>query len=502
MFEIFKKKGAWVVFLFLIINLAGLVKIISLLECKKGYYGVCSYINERMRRLRCPVGRAVKIGHEEEFKVNAIEPRMNGINASIMLDLSQNVDIDKIKGYIEVMPKIDFYAEQEYMGIALRGDFKPGESYTIEALKGMPSTENTLKDSVKKTIVMPDYDATLRFKAPGMYMSLKGNQIVPVEVVNIDKIKVRIHKVYDNNIVYLLNNVGSYSFPADIGLDKVEEDIVTKAERNKPKEIPVDLREILSSDSRGLYFMTLSDSSSEYSWGSESKLILTTDIGIVAKKSNSDLLVWLNSLSATSSIANATVKVYTKTNQQVLQGATDENGIVHFKDVEWSGDRKPFIITASNENDLSFIELEKCALSEADFDAQGRPYLSAGYEGFLYTDRGVYRPGERVFLRAILRGVGVEAPESFPVVFDIKRPDGAGFKKLNGMLSEFGTVDIEVDTPDYALTGGYTVNLMLPGSNEAIGSCKFNIEEFSPDRIKAAIDIPEKSICFNRYLAY
>lgn len=492
MFEIFKKKGAWVVSLFLIINILGLAKIISLLEYKKGYYGICSYISEKMQRLSSPIGKAIKIKYKEDFKVNEIKPKADGSNLNIAIDLSQEVDLDKIKGYIEVTPKVDFYAEQEYPGIVLHGDFKPGTSYTVELLKGMPSTENVLKESIKKTIVMPDYDATVRFKAPGMYMSLRGNQIIPIEVVNVDKVKIKIHKVYDNNIVYLLNNIGSYGFPSDLGMDKVEKDIAAKAERNQLKELPIYLKEILSSDAHGLYFMTVSDASSEYNWGADSKLILTTDIGIVAKKSNSDLLVWLNSLATTSSIANATVRVYTKTNQQILHGVTDESGLVHFKDVDWSGDKKPFIITASTENDLSYIELEKCTLAETDFDVQGRPYLSAGYEGFLYTDRGVYRPGEKVFLRAILRGIGVEVPESFPVVFDIKKPDGGDFKKLNGMLSSFGTVDMDIDIPDYALTGGYTVNLMLPGSNEIIGSCKFNVEEFLPDRIEVAINVPEK----------
>ena len=208
MFEIFKKKGAWVVSLFLIINILGLAKIISLLEYKKGYYGICSYISEKMQRLSSPIGKAIKIKYKEDFKVNEIKPKADGSNLNIAIDLSQEVDLDKIKGYIEVTPKVDFYAEQEYPGIVLHGDFKPGTSYTVELLKGMPSTENVLKESIKKTIVMPDYDATVRFKAPGMYMSLRGNQIIPIEVVNVDKVKIKIHKVYDNNIVYLLNNIG------------------------------------------------------------------------------------------------------------------------------------------------------------------------------------------------------------------------------------------------------------------------------------------------------
>jgi len=186
------------------------------------------------------------------------------------------------------------------------------------------------------------------------------------------------------------------------------------------------------------------------------------------------------------------VKVFTKTNQQILQGITDDNGIVHFKDIDWSGDRKPFVITASTGNDLSFIEVEKCALSETDFDIQGRPYLSANYEGFIYSDRGIYRPGETVHLKTIVRGTGFEVPESFPIVLKIKRPDGRTFKTLSGVLNKFGTLDTDIEISDGALTGSYTVNLQLPGSDEVFGNYTFNVEEFMPDRLKVKIDIEDK----------
>jgi len=496
---IFKKRWFWITVLFLAINIAGLLKIISLLEGRpKPRVSIISTIEKKIRQFAWPFKKTTKdtikdIEAKKDFKVESIRPQVYRLETTIYIDLSQDVDIDKIKGYIAVTPETDFYVEDSYYGIKLEGDFLPAEQrYTVEILKGMPSTKGmVLKETVKQVIVMPDYDPTFKFKAPGMYMSLTGNQILPIEVINVDKLEVKVHRVYDNNIVYLLNNMTSYRIPSDIGLDVIEEQINTTGERNKAKEVLIDLREILSDDSRGLFFMTINTPDGYY-WNRENKLILTTDIGIVTKKSDSDLFVWLNSLSTTSPVPNVTVKVFTKTNQQILQGMADENGLVHFRDVDWSDDKKPFVVTASAGDDLSFIELEKCTLSETDFDIQGRPFLSGGYEGFLYTDRGIYRPGETIHLRAILRGIGVEVPERFPVVFDITRPDARRFKKLNAMLSEFGTADTDIYMPDYALTGEYTVNVLLPGSDEIIGSCKFNVEEFMPDRIKVEVAIPDK----------
>ncbi len=492
----FKKRWVWIVALFLVINIAGLFKIVSVLENKdrlvRPMSGISFSLAGKIRQVFWPLKKAVEESKTKDFEVRAIKPSMFGASPSIEIEFNKGIELDKIKGYIDISPKLDFYAEDDYQGISLKGDFVPGNSYDIEVLKGMPSTDgSTLRETTKQTIVIPDYNPALEFKVPGLYMPLKGNQNIPVEATNVDQIKVKVHRVYDNNIVYLLNNMSSSRLPVDLGLDVIEQTIGTECERNKPKEVLLDLKEIVSSDARGIFFVTLSEDK-ENSRHKDSKLVLTTDIGIVVKKSDADLFVWLNSLSTTASAAGATVKVFSKNNQQILEGISDTDGLVHFENVNWLGDRKPFVVTASSSGDLAFIELEKCILTETDFDVQGRPYLRSGYEGFVYTDRGIYRPGEKIHLRAAVRDVAQELPESFPVVFEIIRPDGREFTKLNGVLSQFGTLDLDASIPDYALTGVYTANLTIPGNKQAIGSVKFNVEEFMPDRLKVSVNIIEK----------
>ena len=502
MLAILKKKWVWIVAIFLVINIAGLLKIVSLIEGKQGYEtspGIFYSINKKIRsflwqakKSETPEKTTPSAYQESKFTVKSVRPYMSGTSGDITIKLSEKINVDEIKGYISIDPEIKFYIEEKYYGIELKGDFKPGELYKVEVLKGMPSAKGKgLEESFETEIVMPDYGSDLNFKSAGMYMSLEGNQLIPVDVINVDNLDVTIHKVYANNVVYLLNNMSSYSIPDDLGIDVFTKEIKTDAELNEKKQVLIDLREILSNDSHGLFFMRVSDAK-ESSYKRDNKLLLTTDIGILAKKSESGLLVWLNSISSTEAIANATVKVFSKTNQQIIEGTTDLEGFVHFKDVDWSGNRNPFVITASTDFDLSFIEVSKCSIAETVFDIEGRSYLSSGYEGFIYSDRGIYRPGETVHLRTILRGEGVEVPNSFPVVFDIKKPDGMRFDKVTAILSSFGTADIDVLIPDYALTGAYTVSLKLPGDDKVIGSYSFNVEEFVPDRMKVETIVPDK----------
>ncbi|MDP8234204.1 MAG: hypothetical protein P9M06_05330, partial [Candidatus Saelkia tenebricola] len=246
MLTMFKRKWFWITVIVLIINIAGLSKIISVLESKQGYkssQSISTSIGKKIRQLIWPVKKvtqdvAKKLNLQEDFKVKYIKPSMSDLTPSIYIRLSHSIDLDKIKGYIEVSPKVISHAEKSYSGITLYGKFLPGESYTVEILKGMPSTRGVLlKETLKKEVVIPDYEATFNFKVPGIYMSLQGSKILPVEATNVDKLKVKVHKVYANNIVYLLNNITSYNFPDDLGVDLFEKEITTKCERNKPREV-------------------------------------------------------------------------------------------------------------------------------------------------------------------------------------------------------------------------------------------------------------------------
>jgi len=209
----FKKKWVWVVALFLVINIAGLVKIISLLEEGQGRTpGIVSFFNNSIRHIPWLFKKAAKdmsdkISESRELEVKKIIPSMNGVTPSIEVELTQDVDLDKIGGYIEVSPKTDFYVESYYGGLRINGNFLPRQKYTVEILKGMPSENNKiLRSPVKEEVVIPDFDPYFKFKIPGIYMSLKGNQLIPLEATNVDKLKMKVHRIYDNNIVYLLNN--------------------------------------------------------------------------------------------------------------------------------------------------------------------------------------------------------------------------------------------------------------------------------------------------------
>ena len=120
-----------------------------------------------------------------------------------------------------------------------------------------------------------------------------------------------------------------------------------------------------------------------------------------------------------------------------------------------------------------------------DVEQQGRPY-GDHYETMLYTDRGVYRPGETVHLTGVIRDMTGAVPSCFPLSVKVSRPDGRRVADLmvnrrekdQGMFHTSFTPSVE------AQTGPYQFCVTLPGSEEWLGSTDALVEAFVPVRME------------------
>ena len=166
-------------------------------------------------------------------------------------------------------------------------------------------------------------------------------------------------------------------------------------------------------------------------WDSAHQWVLVTDLGITAKRAGDSLAVWVKSLATGAAIPTARVKLISDNNQTLLSGTTNWAGFVEFKEVaEKTEDFTPFMITVAKRDDLAFVQLDRHEIATADFDVSGPAYLQKGYEAFLYTSRGVYRPGETVELAGIVRAPKQATPASLPARIEVLSPDGRILREL------------------------------------------------------------------------
>src|SRR5690606_14199141 len=112
-------------------------------------------------------------------------------------------------------------------------------------------------------------------------------------------------------------------------------------------------------------------------------------------------------------------------------------------------------------------------------------HVQKGLKGFLYGERGVWRPGDTLHLSFILEDKAKTLPATHPVVFELQNPQGQVVNRLVRSTSENGFYDFTTSTKSDAPTGNWTARIK-------VGGTEFNqnikIETVKPNRLKINLD--------------
>jgi uncharacterized protein YfaS (alpha-2-macroglobulin family) len=440
---------------------------------------------------------SIPIAAKPQLKVDQVTSGREGDNRFwVSIRFSTPIEMSQVKDFIEFDPPLEFHASPEQTGYSVRltGNIRPNMAIRVKVLQGLKAKDGSrLESTFSQGVLIEDLPPSVNFASPGMYLSSEGLKNVEIEVVNVDSIHIEVEKIYPNNLVYYLGEGGRgrhWGYGQRIGYRIHEEDIGLAVPKNQTASVTVNFERFLQQNPSGLFRLTVRQV--DQYWMNDSKTVLLTDVGMIAKRTSQEVAVWAISTSTLDPLGGVNVVLYSATNQEMARGRTDALGMVRFPLSDVSDEFAPYVIAGTLGEDLSYLMFDQCRVSTSDFDVSGRPTLLSGYEAFLYTDRGVYRPGDSVHVAGIIRGAGVAAPQTFPLRLDILGPDGRIFEQQTSREQDQGMVDFEVDIPQYARTGGYVANI-YGAEKLPIGSTKFSVEEFMPDRIKVTIATDKSS---------
>ncbi|HPM38284.1 MAG TPA: alpha-2-macroglobulin [candidate division Zixibacteria bacterium] len=429
----------------------------------------------------------------ERLVVHEVGTYTEGIRPLVYLSFSTMIATDRVEDFVAVEPAVDFRAETRFNQILLTGAFTPGETYTVSVASGLRSQAGAvLADDFSGRVTIQDIPPTVLFRSEGIYLPRENSGLLEIETINVDSLAVEIEHIFANNLVYAL--AGGQADPFERGaadIRAVGRTFFTARHavpERKNEKVPttVDVAGIVGDTARGIYKISAYSPTSR--WVRDSRLALLTDLGLIARLSEDYLVVWVNRLSTVEPVRGAEVRLYSRNNQLLLQGRTDSRGAAVFeKIVEQTAGFEPYVITVEYEGDLSYLRFAETGLDLTDFEVKGRPLLTRGYEAFVYTDRGVYRPGETTHVAVLVRAPGGAVPADFPYFLNIKDPTGRDFQtvRLTTGRSAFAATDLAL--PEYARTGKYTAIARI-GDDLEIGRTDFQVEEFVPDRIKVSVE--------------
>lgn len=445
--------------------------------------------------------------------VQDMNAQHDGTVGTVKIVTSQQPVQEELAQNISINPAVKFTVESADDGFYLRSEnFNVEQTYEITLKEGLRGViGGTLKEEYKNNIVFGQLEPSISFaNSKGMYLSRDGLKNIEVKINNVNRFKVVISKIYESNLLAAQNS--GYS-PRESGNGENESSDESEAgSEGEYDEVSywgnstlgdviyektVDTKTLGRIGSSRLFKFNVADQlpdfkgiyhimirSTDSYWLSDSRFISLSDIGLIAKEGREKMYVFANSIKSAEALSGVNVIAYGNNNQVLGMGSTNKEGVaeLEYTRKEFAG-FKPAMIIAKTDNDFNYLPFKNTAVNTSRFEVGGKRIRSSGLDAFIYAERDIYRPGEKINYSVILRDKEWKSPGDVPVKLRMLMPNGKEMKNFRKALNEQGSMEGSIDLSRSALTGTYSLEVYA-ANDVLLGSQNFVVEEFVPDRIK------------------
>lgn len=209
--------------------------------------------------------------------------------------------------------------------------------------------------------------------------------------------------------------------------------------------------------------------------------ILASNIGLTAKFStNKNLFVAVNDIISTEPMKGIELQVLDYQQQVIAKAQSDGDGMAMF-DLK----RKPYLLIAKQGSQSGYLKLDDgSSLPLSRFDVSGDE-VKNGIKGYIFGERGVWRPGDSLFLSCIINDKNNPLPDDYPLEMEIISPRGQLYKRLVQTNADDGFNVFRTATDADAPTGNWICRVKAGG---AMFEKKLKIETVMPNRLKINLD--------------
>jgi uncharacterized protein YfaS (alpha-2-macroglobulin family) len=212
-----------------------------------------------------------------------------------------------------------------------------------------------------------------------------------------------------------------------------------------------------------------------------SRNVLASDLGIIAKAGLENTLnVAITDLNTTEPMSGVEVEAFNYQSQPIQKGKTGSDGLLQLRCSE-----KPYVLVASKGKQRGYLRIDDAsALSLSMFDVSGQQ-VAKGLKGFIYGERGVWRPGDSLFITFLLEDKNKVLPAGHPVVMELYSPQMQLIERKVKVQSKNGFYDFRTATAPDAPTGDWLAKVKV-GGTEFVKYLK--IETVKPNRLKMELN--------------
>jgi alpha-2-macroglobulin len=478
---------------------------------------------------------------------------ISGISPYIELTFSDPLDPDQETEGLFMMQGVDFEVSIEDNIVKLiphQEVLGERELEVFDGIRNYSGVKLGITERIK--VSLESEKPAIRFIGKGNIVPTSDGLVVPFEAVNLSSVGIRIVKIFANNYhqffqnnnldqYYSLKNVGRPVYRGVLPLNGIHPVVL-----NKWSAYSLKINDLIKVEPGAIYQVQLSMrpefslypcpddaqikslkrkdnfindedwlsasyideyeswgeyEGNEYDWRNRenpcylsyfiehrnaAKNVIASNIGLLAKRGiDNQLHVVATNLLSAQPETGTEISVFDVQSQLIVKGQTGADGMVSLK-----LDRTPFLLVAKKGTDVGYLKIsDDASLQLSRFDVGGSE-VQKGLKGFLYGERGVWRPGDSIFVSLIIEDKINKLAPDHPVIFELYTATEQLYQKivlpLKGNITTLKTAT-KVDAP----TGNWRLVAKVGGAEF---TKRIRIETVKPNRLKLQFTTPSEQL--------
>jgi alpha-2-macroglobulin len=488
--------------------------------------------------------REMEIPALSDFKVVQVKVEQSG-NQHVVLQFSDPLDEKQnLEGLISITDLASLDFEIKDNEIHVYPPVKQTGTKTLTLEMGVRNILNyKMKEGSSFEVVFEQLKPEVRFVGKGTILPGTEGLVMPFEAVNLKSVDLEIIKVYENNVVQFLqvNDLDGNSELRRVGKPILKKNISLESagvtDIGKWNRFTLDLASLIQTEPGAIYQVRLSfkksylayfcddgggeepqvqeeedwsqvnensnwDSYEDYYYGEDydwkerdnpcsnsyytsqrniKRNVIASDLGLLAKRgSDGTTVLFVNDLKTTQPVVGVQLEMYDYQQQLIGSTSTGTDGKAVI-----ASHGNPFVLIAKNGQQRGYLKLQDGeSLSLSSFDVGGEQ-IKKGLKGFLYGERGVWRPGDSLYLTFMLEDKLHLLPANHPVVLELQNPQGQVTARTVQSSSVNGFYKFATATSPDAPTGNWLGRVKVGGADF---TTPLKIETVKPNRLKIKLD--------------
>ena len=499
--------------------------------------------------------QSVKVPSVNEFKVTSVQVQQNKDVHIVLKFSDPLLKSQELKGLVSIANytgRLKFITDRNWLKVYPTGRLTGNQKVIIRpGVKNIKGVK--MRKRGEWNISISDVQPKIRLVGKGAIMPNSNGLIFPFEAVSLKAVDIEVVKIYDNNVLqflqtnaldggYDLERVGRIILQEKVDLNTLD----PSANPYEWSRYAVDLGKLINDDPYAIYQIRIgfrplyslyncgqseaetddltvmenafdTDGEIKSIWGDYygiegyyddfewehqdnpcfpayynyhrfvKRNVLASDLGIIAKGGkDGSMMIAVSDIKTTNPLPEVQLEFYDYQQQLMKTTATDGEGMANV-----ALERKPFAVIASKGSQKGYLRLlDPNSLSLSRFDVSGT-VAQKGLKGFLYGERGVWRPGDSIYLNFVLEDKLGNLPANHPINFELIDPKGQVQKKWTTSENIENVYPLATATQSAAPTGSWMAKVLVGG---ATFSKRLRIETVKPNRLKINLDFGREEI--------